>query len=619
MLVQHDSWCRRIDLHFRAKYPNINTRIFKVDTYRYSIVLTDEVDNFEELSKEFDQSICYITAPVFLEQLVPQQFEYELEQIPDSQIPSNFEGFPLTRFDIYNHISCLSKSYVVTGINTDHNEQTITITLKGNASSEKINELEAHLEKLGYPFKFLVVGGGNTPLEITPENEVFSITSSRSQAHLNCDFLERDENLWFKNVEAFYDGSFKKDDLYFYDSNKTSCLVNFSLFQNANLRNHLLLYDIVYCELPLQERMSDFLTEQMISRDELLQLIQRGRLKIVNTQPESRLDYGFLNEAYQTCPSSVVSRRALAALNAIDLVSMNQSYIINHAASELNLTRFIKELSALTGINQTLLSKLMLWPKFALRHSFSALHQAGVKGMASYGVNNPISGIFKEMGSDKIAFEFMASSDQIHLAHALDSTYFPFFTNDNKYTDHPFVATMGAMLNFYKSATIDSIPELTSSTGIPPWKSNNRTIDLISSFDINSYIPVTEFEREISSSVIRSGMNSLFSELHCLNSEERSERISHYNSEVSRALSSKDVSKHALDLGEDAMGLVVPFFATASKLIKAGTQKAIDKFPAVKEFSEFIEDKTQKNDQSERNVSILSKINRVARLKQEYR
>ena len=109
MSVQHDSWCKRIDLHFRAKYPNINTRIFKVDTYRYSIVLIEEVDNFDELSKEFDESIRYITAPVFLEQSVPAQFEYELEQISDSKIPSNFEGFPLTRFDIYNHISCLSK------------------------------------------------------------------------------------------------------------------------------------------------------------------------------------------------------------------------------------------------------------------------------------------------------------------------------------------------------------------------------------------------------------------------------------------------------------------------------------------------------------------------------
>ncbi len=47
--------------------------------------------------------------PVILEKSIPQKFEYELEQIPDRNIPSNFEGFPLTLFDIYNHISCLSK------------------------------------------------------------------------------------------------------------------------------------------------------------------------------------------------------------------------------------------------------------------------------------------------------------------------------------------------------------------------------------------------------------------------------------------------------------------------------------------------------------------------------
>ena len=401
----------------------------------------------------------------------------------------------------------------------------------------------------------------------------------------------------------------------FFDPSKTACLVNFSKFQNANLRNHLLLYDVVYCVLPLAQEMSSFLVDQKISRDEILRLVKRGRLKILNMQPENRLDYGFINEAFQENPSAVVSRRALSALCAIDLVEMNQSYALSDPEIDRYIYPVLQELSKFTGKDIVTISDFLLWPKQALRRSLDILNQAGPMGISNYGVNIPIINSLPKKNKEEIEFEFIVNSDQIHLSHALNATYFPFFVDGSKYSDQPYALMMGEALNFFRNSSCQNISNLIDVDNISSVR--NPSLGLISTFDINDYIPVLEFEEEISSRVVRNSMNSLFSELNLLNSEERRQRISDYNIDVDKALRNKKVSKHALDLGEDALGLVVPFWGTGKKLLKGGTKLARDLFPAINNISEFIEDKATRVSGKNREISVLTKVNRVAKLKRE--
>ena len=49
----------------------------------------------------------------------------------------------------------------------------------------------------------------------------------------------------------------------------------------------------------------------------------------------------------------------------------------------------------------------------------------------------------------KYEFEFVVNSESIHMAHALDATYFPFRADDS-YSDQPYALMMGNLLNFYK-------------------------------------------------------------------------------------------------------------------------------------------------------------------------
>ena len=617
MILDYDGWCRRIDLHFRARFPHLNTRIFKIDNYEYQLFLVDSIDNFEEINNIFDNKIKILTAPIKLVMNIPQTYKYEIEKIIDDEIPSKFEGYPFTNNQLYNHILSIHSDVKVSKIEADHHNRLIVVELSGSYDSAIIENIEETVDALKSPYSFEVKGGGELTSKFQTNDEVFNIAPSQSKSELNCAFIERDESLWYENVEQIYNGSYQKADLYFYDPSKTVCLVNFSKFQNANLRNHLLLYDVIYCVLPLVEEMSKFLEDQKISREEILSLVRRGRLKILNIQPESRLDYGFINEAFQENPSSVVSRRALSALCAIDLVEMNQSYILSDPELDSYIYPLIREISSLTGRDVYTISNFLLWPKQALRRSFDSLNQSGPMGIARYGVNNPITNSLPVENKEKFEFEFTVHSDQIHLSHALNATYFPFFVDGEKYSDHPYALIMGEMLNFFKNSSYQNISNLFNNDPTVPMQ--NSSLGLISAFDINDYIPVLEFEEEISSSVVRKGMNSLFSELNLLDKEGRRQRIFEYNVEVEKALRNKNVSKHALDLGDDALGLFVPLWATGKKLLKGTTRMAMDKFPAIQNVSEFIEDKTITNNNRDRNITILSQVNRVAKLKREFK
>lgn len=617
MILNYDGWCRRIDLHFRSRFPHLNTRLFKLDDYEYQLYLVDSVDDFDAISVIFNREVKFVTAPLKLVMNLPKTYKIEIEKITDDKIPSSFEGYPLSKNQIYSHILSIHPNVKVSKIEEDHDNRLIIVKLSGNYEPDIVKGVEETVSALKGPYSYRIRIGGELTSNFKISDEVFNIAPSQTKKELNCAFIERDETLWYENIEHIYNGSYQKSDLYFFDPNKTACLVNFSRFQNANLRNHLLLYDVVYCVFPLAQEMSNFLVKQKISKDEILHLVRKGRLKILNMQPENRLDYGFINEAFQENPSAVVSRRALSALCAIDLVEMNQSYALSDPEIDKYIYPLVQDISKLTGKDISSISNFLLWPKQALRKSLDTLNQAGPMGISRYGVNNPIIDSLPAENKEKIEFEFIVNSDQIHLSHALDATYFPFFIDGEKYSDHPYALMMGNMLNFFKNSSCQNISNLVDSENIK--SAQNPSLGLISAFDINDYIPVLEFEEEISSSVVRNGMNSLFSELNLLDSEGRSQRISEYNIEVDKALRNKNVSKHALDLGEDTLGLFFPFWATGKKLVKGGTKMAMDKFPAIQNIFEFIEDKTSKESGEKRNISVLTKVNRVAKLKREFK
>lgn len=617
---------RRCDVMFRSKYPYYQTRLFQITEHDFVLFLINPVDDFTALAEEFHSKIRFITVPVKLVQEIPEQYQIEVPVIQDNELSQNFAGLPLRLTDIAQHVEAKHSDITISEISDSFRPSKVFVRLEGNVRFKKIQNVQETIEGFGGFYDVEVVDGGSAKVLQTPtskqsdeslESDIFTLTPSSHYKSLGCDFLERDEQLWFSKVDDIYSGKFVKDDLFFIDRSKTSCIVNFSKFQNVNLRNHLLLYDVVYIVLPLLESMSDFFNTQKIRRGELADLVAKGRVVILNMQPERRLDYGYLNEIYQESPNGVVSRRALSALSAMDLVEINNSYMFSDPEMERLGQGLINEISSINKVQPKILSDFLFWPKTALRSSIDTLNFSGPMRIANFGINKPIVNSLPEHGKKEVMeFEFVINSDQVHIANALDATYFPFFTNNNKYTDQPFAHIMGGALNFYKRLDPNLMLDVFNAEKYK--NQSNLSLDLISIFEVNDFNSISDFEDEVSSSVLRSGLNTLFCELVTLNESERGERIEVYNKDVEAELGVKRLQSHALDLTENAAGLFIPFLGTAKRYGKSALKPFKDKYPTIQAASEYLEEKCSPADQHENHVSLLTKINRVAKLRPNF-
>ena len=628
-MLRYDAWCRRMDLKFRARYPHLNTKIFEIDDSHYEIFVVEDVGNFSDIAQIFDRGIRYLTAPVKLVNSEPSMYQCQLQSIPDTNIPYNFEGIAVTLNDIYNHLASIHRNVKISQINEDHNQRTINVKVVGKLSPLLSRELRETLHQLGLPYAFMVDDGwyetaesnSRTGSDVIPQDEVLNILSSRSRSDLNCPFLERDEELWFDNINQIYDGSVSKSDLYFIESDKTSCFVDFSVFPNINLRNHILLYDIVYCALPLADRMSEFFAIQKLDENDVLALIERGRLKVVNLQPESRLDYGFLNEIFQTNSLSVISRRALSVLCAVNLVEINRSYVFSDTDLQPNLFQVVRDIAELIHKDENLVANYLLWPRRALRDSLDILNRTGPMGIPAFGVNQTINDSLKHIQMPQkdrgaLQFEFDMHSTNIHLAHALDATYFPFVSPKEKYSDHPYTSMMGNLLDAYKLLTLENITDTNKRN---PLITGNPSLNMVSIFEMNEYLPILEFEECVSSVVIRGEVRSLLSELSQLPETQRNQRIEQYNMEIEKLVRSKGVRKCLLDLGIIFMsGRSIPLLVLLlPSLLRSGKRK----YAGVEALFEWMESKRMSlldkvdSTREMRKVSVLSQINRVARLR----
>lgn len=605
---------RRIDLFLRTKYPLLLTRIFKKSPVEFEIYVDSYFADFEAFAKEFASSIKFITVPVKVVNAIPSTQAIEISSIPDSDIPSDFEGLPFTVFELINHVQASHPEIRVSTVVEDFENHMFTVQLKGTVDTKIKDGVLSTISKYKFPMQVKVGDGGVEVASKYPDNPVFYINSSQDFSMLDLPFLRRDEQIWFDNLSRIYDGTFTKKDLFFYDKEEKSCFIDFSAFPNINIRNHLLLYDTIYCTLPLMGGLGKFFEQQQVTRKEFLYLVSRNRLKVLVSQPEIRHEYDFFRDIYHTNPNSIASRRALAALCAIDIVSINKDYIFNDDKVAPFVKPLAHVLSELTKKDINSIIHLLLWPRIALRTSFDALDSASTKGLSNYGVNQTLRNSFPADTKNIYEFEFAVHSEAIHIAHALDATYFPFTPDASGYTDRPYAQTMGSLLNFYKCFKKDTLGEYLELSHEKETSVN--LLEPVKIFDIDTYLSVDEFEKETANHFIRREFRSLFGELSSLGEAERTTRIKEYNKSVEAYLKNNIFKNAAFDLGTEATGL--PLLGFAKNMANLIYNKVKGSSDTIKKYTEKMEEIAAYNFTGEKKISLLTRLNRVARLKKDY-
>lgn len=618
---------RRTDVALRGEFPDLDTLIFALSYSHFAIFCENPKIELKVIRERLDE-----IKPVFLHVDIviekPKKYIEIIPNIPDSEISKNFEGISFTASDLLNLLMSKFPNIYFKDISQNRDGLISIITTSFDeeidgkiyhrflplCDRKKIIEFVENLD-LFPGFEVVDEPDIKPPhLNITDLNPVYFIQATSQRRGHEFKFAQRDEALWFDNIDNIFSGNFKKEQLFFYRPNDYSSFVDYSVFQNIDLRNFIFLYQTVYVALPFREYFDDWLRRSNISRQDLVEVIERGRIKIVLVQPEYRYDIGFINEIYHTRPDAVISRRALAALQQIDIVDIADNYIFNDKDSLKEVMDFSKIIGTATDSNPQYIYNLIVWPLFAKRKSFNALNSAGYIGTSTFGVNNVLAPRIHEFTGKDLELEFQMASSAVHLSNALNASYFPYNDPSVSYTDAPFVRIMGDLLNFYRYANIDSLKTFLKEKEAQSFQSAINPVDVISIPD--SYT-LPEVEGVLSKHVIFPGSKRLMETLSELDENQRREKITFYNNEVVKQVNKNKKSKFVIDLAGDVIldgtSAITGIPSLLLSLFRNGISDRVENFPLIRAIHKKIED-LRSQDIDKANIHYLAKINRVARI-----
>lgn len=619
-MITYEGYVKRCELNLRAEYVDLKTTIFKVSDVSFEIYCENSPIEYNLLEHEFNRSFLILGTPAKLTKIKPEEYLEIIPSISDTELSLNFEGVALSRIDLSNLIISKFPAIELIKIDDVPKDRKINVFIKSTNSSNK-KELCDFLEKLNIPTEF-VVFESEEELELQREiahNPINYIYSSRYKGP-RFEFEERDEALWFDNIDKIYNQEYSKEHLYFIEPSKYTCYIDYSVFDNINLRNVLLLYEVVFISLPIEDKFEKFLSKNQISSNEFLELVNRGRIKIIVNQPIFRYYTDIIKESYKVNPNSVITRRALAALQTIDIVDTAQNYIFNDPLLINEIGAFASIISKEFNLDFKYIYSFLSWPIKAQRHSFNSMTFGGANNISGFGANRVIDKHIGKQFNKDLEFEFAVSSPSIHLAHSLNATYFPFRAEDG-FSDIYYSNVMGNMLNFYKSARVDLIESFTTSLnekedGISP-------IDFISVFEFDDYCSILETESVFSSLESPTKGHGLIKYLSEFDKDERKAKIEEYNDKIEDYFLKINKKKFLLDLGVnaglDAAGLIVPGLGTAKLLGEKGFNYLKSSNQEVKKIIKKVEKVFESKDVDKRNLDYLIKINRVARIKKNYK
>lgn len=525
-MLKQESLVKRCDLELRTKYFGIKTEIYQLDMFRFVIVCSNYTGNFDELSKDFDNTIRHVGTNLSLVDKMPEQYLKKIETISFDNVVDGFKGSYLTLNDIKDFITL--KFYDVEIIQISVPNTGVDFEILVEVSTETTDtQIENMLNVL------VETDFGTDKITIKKSNNLKS-EESKIKNERNVMLLKPYEELpftieegvfWLDNAERIYAGDFKRSELIFFRSNTTKCFFDFSVFDNINIRNALLLYDTVYIAPPLSDKMDEFLMKQKMTFEELVELVEMGKVVLLLSNDEARYNRKLINEVYRNSPVGIVGRRGINILLASYLSETKRKYEILHPniydlASDLFMFGAKENDASIQSV-----AKFLAWPQIALIKSFSEFNRLSPMSISSFGINHVLNeNVFPLMKEQKLDFEFVVNSLNTHIATALQATYFPFQQrekNGSIYSDCAVSKIMGDLLNVY-SYDPDSLKTIKKIH-------TQGKEDYINLFDCKENISVLKVAETADKFETHKGFSDILFRLGNLNDEERTKIIREYN------------------------------------------------------------------------------------------
>ena len=447
-MIKEEGTVQRNDLNLRIKYIGLETEIYQLDTYKYVIYCYNFGGSFADLAKDFDHTIRQIGTNVGLTDQRPVDYIARIEAIPLSNVVYNFRATCITKPNLDNFITSKFHDVDITSITIPKKGIDFEILIEVSKMTDKkqIQEMKEFLLDVDLGTDKITVRyekeAENLPPNLNKKDIVkldksFEVMQLSLHKEIPTTIVEAD--YWFEYAEDIYTGRLQRDDLPFFREESLKCFLDFSLFDNINLRNVLLLYDTVYIALPIEDLLTKFLEDQKISIVELVELVEMGKVVLMLPNLETRYDKELILEAYNCNPNGIIGRRGINMLIASYLAETRWQYEerlpnIYKIASKILMEGLRDENSYAQNI-----ARLLAWPITASLNSFYYLNKHSPMSVSNFGINEVVRNhIISDEIQSRLDFEFTANSLSSHIAAALNATYFPFRQYDkqgNRYSD----------------------------------------------------------------------------------------------------------------------------------------------------------------------------------------
>ena len=455
---------KRADLQLRTKYYGIKTKIYLVDNARYNVYVMDYPDGFDDIKKDFDRNIRRIGDWVELVNQEPKSFIMQID--PLINIAYKNEGIFLTHKMFESLLISKFPRVDFFSIEVEHhNGVQVIITVSDTVVANVISDIKQFIYDLKNGFSEVIIKKSSTHKNALINRDVDLACTDRS-----FDFSIADSEFWFENVEKIYSGNVSKNDLRFFDAEKTKCYMDFSVWtnENINIRSNALLYDTIYLSFPLGSHIDDFLLQQHLSQEDLDELVERKKLVILLPNTESRYNKKMLDRLYSIDPNCIVSKRGINALMAMFYCELERKYMSLWEGNEHIFEALCLKCTKKSDWQSRFLYDWLLWPIKAKRESYELLTSYSPIKLPCIGAN-VLFDHFKDKTSKStdIQFELTANSNSIHIATALQATYFPFAVKEETgsvYSDSVVSNILGSVINNYQYVSAsqqDAIKEYT--------------------------------------------------------------------------------------------------------------------------------------------------------------
>lgn len=550
---------KRADLNLRTKYYGMKTKIYLVEKNYYVIQLLNFLDMFNDIKEDFDYNIRSVGDWVELALQKPKNILTVVE--PLTNLAHNNEGIFLTNEMFQSLLISKFPRVNFVSIRVEHqNGPNIIITVGDDTNNSDIIAIKIFVQELRIAFKTVNV-------EKDLSSEMFLCNKNVELACTDKNFLfsVADSEFWFDNVEKIYSGEIGKENLRYFDSSKTKCYMDFSLWnnENINIRSNALLYDTIFLSFPLESHIDDFLRQQHLKVNDLEEMVARSKLVVLLPNTEYRYDEKIIDRLYEINNNAIVSKRGINALMAIFYCELERKYLSFWQGNEQILEALCKECIKSSDNRMKILYEWLMWPIKAKHDSYELLTSYSPMKLPAIGANKLFEGIEQKYmeNSKDIEFELVVNSNAIHIATALQATYFPFVNNGEKggYSDMTVSNILGNVINAYQYSFDEQQHSIKAYSEM--LDKERKSIYLLKSDNSLSLKNVLDYADKYSTTTT---LKTLLQDLSKLDIVQQNQKISEYNNLIAEIGKEKITSHNILNYILSGVGFIPGIGTTAS-------------------------------------------------------